>query len=174
MGQPLTTIMPTRFRGGHGGHVTRFLTTGEGKLVGQTTQLPALHADGHEVAIDVTLARAGPRPGASPAEPSIVSVLPAASTTILPERQLQVSRYLAATLRVTAALTEARTPTWRSNGCYPRCAPNWTGTPPRCGSPRTAAVAWGTPGPGPPPRRRRPPSPPRRRTAPSSAARDCL
>jgi len=107
MGQPLTTIMPTRFRGGHGGHVTRFLTTGEGKLVGQTTQLPALHADGHEVAIDVTLARVGPRPGASPAESSIVSVLRDASTTILLERQLQVSRYLAATLRVTAALTEA-------------------------------------------------------------------
>src|SRR3954453_23564246 len=107
MGQPLTTIMPTRFREGHGGHVTRFLTTGEGKLVGQTTQLPALHADGHEVAIDVTLARVGPRPGASPAESSIVSVLRDASTTILLERQLQVSRYLAATLRVTAALTEA-------------------------------------------------------------------
>src|SRR3954464_14894947 len=69
MGQPLTTIMPSRFREGHGGHVTRFLTTGEGKLVGQTTQLPALHADGHEVAIDVPLARVGPRPGASPASP---------------------------------------------------------------------------------------------------------
>jgi sigma-B regulation protein RsbU (phosphoserine phosphatase) len=107
MGQPLTTIMPTRFRAGHGGHVTRFLTTGEGKLVGQTTQLPALHADGHEVAIDVTLARVGPPPAASPAESSIVSVLRDASTTILLERQLQVSRYLAATLRVTAALTEA-------------------------------------------------------------------
>ncbi|TFV68249.1 UNVERIFIED_ORG: PAS domain S-box protein [Bacillus sp. AZ43] len=107
LGKPLTSIMPARFRGGHGGHVTRFLTTGEGELVGQTTQLPALHADGREVTIDVTLARVEPYPGASPEASSVVSVLRDASTTVLLERQLQVSRYLAATLRVTAALTEA-------------------------------------------------------------------
>lgn len=103
VGLPLTAIMPERFRAGHGAHVTRFLTTGEGELVGNTTQLPALHADGHEVAIDVTLARADlPELG-----DAVVAVLRDASTTILLERQLQVSRYLAATLRVTAALTEA-------------------------------------------------------------------
>lgn len=107
LGQPLTSIMPMRFRAGHGGHIARFLTTGEGQLVGQTTQLPALHADGREVAIDVTLGRVEPYPGAPAAESSVVSVLRDASTTILLERQLQVSRYLAATLRVTAALTEA-------------------------------------------------------------------
>jgi sigma-B regulation protein RsbU (phosphoserine phosphatase) len=107
LGQPLTSIMPTRFRTGHGRHISRFLATGEGRLVGQTTQLPALHADGHEVVIDVTLARVEPYPGAPAAECSVVSVLRDASTTILLERQLQVSRYLAATLRVTAALTEA-------------------------------------------------------------------
>jgi PAS domain S-box-containing protein len=107
LGQPLTSIMPMRFRAGHGGHITRFLATGEGQLVGRTTQLPALHADGHEVVIDVTLARVEPGAGASPAESSVVSVLRDASTTMLLERQLQVSRYLAATLRVTAALTEA-------------------------------------------------------------------
>jgi sigma-B regulation protein RsbU (phosphoserine phosphatase) len=107
LGQPLTSIMPIRFRRAHGARMTRFLTTGEGKLAGRTTQLPALHADGHEVVIDVTLARVEPFPGAAPAESSIVSVLRDASTTILLERQLQVSRYLAATLRVTAALTEA-------------------------------------------------------------------
>ncbi|MGY2127522.1 SpoIIE family protein phosphatase [Blastococcus sp. SYSU DS0617] len=107
LGRPLTGVMPQRFRAGHGQHITRFLTTGKGELVGQTTQLPALHATGHEVAIDVTLARVEPFPGAGPEESSIVSVLRDASTTILLERQLQVSRYLAATLRVTAALTEA-------------------------------------------------------------------
>jgi PAS domain S-box-containing protein len=103
VGLPLTAIMPDRFRRGHGAHVTRFLTTGEGELVGNTTQLPALHADGHEVPIDVTLGRADlPEIGGA-----VVAVLRDASTTILLERQLQVSRYLAATLRVTAALTEA-------------------------------------------------------------------
>jgi sigma-B regulation protein RsbU (phosphoserine phosphatase) len=107
VGQPLTSIMPMRFQAGHGGHISRFLATGEGQLVGRTTQLPAMHADGYEVVIDVTLARVEPSPGAAPAESSVVSVLRDASTTILLERQLQVSRYLAATLRVTAALTEA-------------------------------------------------------------------
>jgi sigma-B regulation protein RsbU (phosphoserine phosphatase) len=107
LGRDLTEIMPPRFRNGHGGHITRFLTTGQGELVGNTTQLPAMHVDGHEVSIDVTLARVEPYPGAAPAEASIVGVLRDASTTILLERQLQVSRYLAATMRVTAALTEA-------------------------------------------------------------------
>jgi PAS domain S-box-containing protein len=107
VGRPLTGIMPQRFRAGHHEHIARFLTTGTGELVGQTTQLPALHADGHEVQIDVTLARVEPFPGADAEESSVVSVLRDASTTILLERQLQVSRYLAATLRVTAELTEA-------------------------------------------------------------------
>jgi sigma-B regulation protein RsbU (phosphoserine phosphatase) len=103
VGLPLTAIMPERFRAGHGAHVARFLATGTGELVGNTTQLPAMHADGHEVAIDVTLGRADLHELGD----SIVAVLRDASTTILLERQLQVSRYLAATLRVTAALTEA-------------------------------------------------------------------
>ena len=107
LGRPLTGVMPQRFRARHGDRIRRFLTTGKGELVGQTTQLPALHADGHEVVIDVTLARVEPVPGAAPEDSSVVSVLRDASTTILLERQLQVSRYLAATLRVTAALTEA-------------------------------------------------------------------
>ncbi|RBY95949.1 histidine kinase [Blastococcus sp. TF02-8] len=108
LGRDLAEIMPPRFRTGHGEHITRFLTTGQGELVGNTTQLPAVHVSGHEVSIDVTLARVEPFPGAPAEESSVVGVLRDASTTILLERQLQVSRYLAATLRVTAALTEAR------------------------------------------------------------------
>ncbi|MGY1703812.1 SpoIIE family protein phosphatase [Geodermatophilus sp. SYSU D00697] len=107
LGQPLEVLMPERFRGGHGTDFARFLATGEGELAGRTTQLPALHAGGHEVAIDVTLAMLPPPPGAGPEEAGVVAVLRDASTTILLERQLLVSRYLAATLRVTAALTEA-------------------------------------------------------------------
>jgi serine phosphatase RsbU (regulator of sigma subunit) len=83
LGRPLTDLLPPRvFAGG----------------TDATTQLPARHASGHEVSIDVTLARV---------ESSVVGVLRDASTTVLLERQLQVSRYLAATLRVTEALTEA-------------------------------------------------------------------
>jgi phosphoserine phosphatase RsbU/P len=107
LGRPLEVLMPERFRSGHGTDFARFLATGEGELAGRTTQLPALHASGHEVSVDVTLAMLPPPPGGGPAEAGVVAVLRDASTTILLERQLMVSRYLAATLRVTAALTEA-------------------------------------------------------------------
>jgi PAS domain S-box-containing protein len=111
-GRLLTTIVPERFRAAHSAGFARFLATGVGELVGSTTQVPALHADGSEVLIDLTLARLG-----GPADDSvtgaamvggvIVAVLRDASTAVRLERQLAVGRYLDATLRVTAALTEA-------------------------------------------------------------------
>lgn len=107
LGQSLTVLMPERFRGAHGAGFSRFRVTGQGELVGATTQVPALHAGGREVAIDLTLARLDPAPGSSADAAVVVAVLRDAATTILLERQLQVSRYLAATLRVTAALTQA-------------------------------------------------------------------
>jgi sigma-B regulation protein RsbU (phosphoserine phosphatase) len=107
MGRSLTVLMPERFRGSHGAGFRRFRLTGEGELVGATTQVPALHASGREIPIDLTLARLEPTAGADPDSAVVVAVLRDASTTILLERQLQVSRYLTATLRVTAALTEA-------------------------------------------------------------------
>ncbi|WP_369251780.1 SpoIIE family protein phosphatase [Geodermatophilus amargosae] len=107
VGRSLTVLMPERLRSSHGAGFDRFRRTGVGELVGSTTQVPALHARGHEVPIDLTLSRLDPVPGADPEGAVVVAVLRDASTTVLLERQLQVSRYLAATLRVTAALTEA-------------------------------------------------------------------
>ncbi|MGY1822671.1 SpoIIE family protein phosphatase [Geodermatophilus sp. SYSU D00079] len=107
LGQPLEVLMPERFRGGHAADFARFLATGQGELAGRTTQLPAVHASGHEVAVDVTLAMLPPPDGGGPDQAGVVAVLRDASTTVLLERQLLVGRYLAATLRVTAALTEA-------------------------------------------------------------------
>jgi phosphoserine phosphatase RsbU/P len=107
VGRPLEVLMPERFRGAHSAGFSRFRVTGEGELVGATTQVPALHATGREIPIDLTLARLDPAPGADADSAVVVAVLRDAATTILLERQLQVSRYLAATLRVTAALTEA-------------------------------------------------------------------
>lgn len=106
-GRPLTVLMPERLRNGHGAGFARFRRTGEGKLVGATTQVPALHANGQEVAIDLTLSRLETSAEAGPDGAVVVGVLRDASTTILLERQLEVSRYLTATLRITAALTEA-------------------------------------------------------------------
>ena len=108
LGQPLQVLMPPRFRNGHGEGFSRFRATGQGKLVGATTRVPALHSAGHEVAIDLTLARLAPPSGEETDGALVVGVLRDASTTILLERQFEVSRYLGATLRVTAALTEAR------------------------------------------------------------------
>ena len=92
LGRPLEVLMPQRFRHGHGTDYARFLATGQGELAGRTTQLPALHADGHEVTVDVTLAMVPPAEGAGPAEAGVIAVLRDASTTILLERQLMVSR----------------------------------------------------------------------------------
>ena len=108
IGKPLQVLMPERLRQGHREGFSRFRATGQGKLVGATTQVPALHAAGHEVAVDLTLSRLAPSPERTAHDAFVVGVLRDASTTILLERQFEVSRYLAATLRVTAALTEAR------------------------------------------------------------------
>ena len=105
-GRSLTVLMPERLRRGHGEGFSRYRETGRGELVGATTQVPALHADGHEVPIDLTLSRLAPE-GEDTEGALVVAVLRDASTTILLERQFQVSRYLAAIQRVTAALTEA-------------------------------------------------------------------
>lgn len=107
LGRSLTVLMPERFRGSHGAGFARFRRTGQGELLGSTTQVPALHADGSEIAVGLTLARLDPAPGADTDAAVVVAVLRDAGTTIRLERQLQVSRYLTATLRVTAALTEA-------------------------------------------------------------------
>ncbi|WP_104524261.1 SpoIIE family protein phosphatase [Blastococcus atacamensis] len=107
VGRPLQVLMPERLRRGHTEGFSRYRATGEGKLVGATTQVPALHAAGHEVPIDLTLSRLTPSADDEPGDALVVAVLRDASTTILLERQFEVSRYLAATLRVTAALTEA-------------------------------------------------------------------
>jgi phosphoserine phosphatase RsbU/P len=108
VGRPLRGVLPHRYRAGQDGAGTRPPVVAKGELLGRTTQLAVVHADGHEVVIDVSLDRVAPYPGAPDDEHSLVIVLRDASTTILLERQLQVSRYLAATLRVTAALTEAQ------------------------------------------------------------------
>ena len=107
VGRPLQVLMPERLRVGHGTGFARYAATGRGKLVGVTTQLPALHAAGHEVAIDLTLSRLPDADAPDGEGGLVVGVLRDASTTILLERQFEVSRHLAAIQRVTAALAGA-------------------------------------------------------------------
>ena len=107
VGRPLQVLMPERLRVGHGTGFARYAATGRGKLVGVTTQLLALHAAGHEVAIDLTLSRLPDADGPDVEGGLVVGVLRDASTTILLERQFEVSRHLDAIQRVTAALAGA-------------------------------------------------------------------
>ncbi|MGY1639995.1 PAS domain S-box protein [Geodermatophilus sp. SYSU D00703] len=81
VGRSLTVLVPERLRMRHRAGSARYAATGVGTLVGATTQLPALHAAGHEVAIDLTLARLQ-QEAAVGGDALVVAVLRDASTTI--------------------------------------------------------------------------------------------
>ncbi|MDH5019190.1 PAS domain S-box protein [Halobacterium rubrum] len=54
VGEKLTTIMPERFTADHFDAVDRYLDTGERQLDWNDIELPAEHADGHEVPLSIT------------------------------------------------------------------------------------------------------------------------
>jgi len=54
VGEKLTTIMPDRFAADHFDAVDRYLDTGERQLDWNDIELPAQHADGHEVQLSIT------------------------------------------------------------------------------------------------------------------------
>ncbi|QLC34520.1 PAS domain-containing sensor histidine kinase [Halarchaeum sp. CBA1220] len=54
VGEPLTTIMPERFHDAHHEAIERYLETGERTLDWRDVELPAKHADGHEVQLSIT------------------------------------------------------------------------------------------------------------------------
>jgi phosphoserine phosphatase RsbU/P len=161
-GKSLTVLMPERFRAAHRKGFRSFLATGTGALVGATTQVPALHADGSEVTIELTLAPLDGRPdGATPADEVddgataggvVVAVLRDASTQTRLERQMEVGRYLAATLRVTSALTQAPDADVAFQQLLPTlCAElDWDAAtlwqPDGCGGPLVHSGTWTPPG----------------------------
>ncbi len=58
LGQPLSMIVPEGFRESHRRGFEHHLLTGETRVVGQPVELPALHADGHEIPVELMLSRA--------------------------------------------------------------------------------------------------------------------
>lgn len=98
-GHSLTVLMPPRLRHEHVRGFERFFATHEPRLVGSTVQVPALHADGREVSVDLTLSVLTRR-----GRTLVIGVLRDARPQLQLERQLEVSRYLAATLHVTQTL----------------------------------------------------------------------
>src|SRR5438874_7505058 len=65
VGRTLTgTIIPRRYREAHRRGLTRFIETGEGRLLGRTVELTALHRDGREFPVEISVSptsRSGPR-----------------------------------------------------------------------------------------------------------------
>lgn len=57
VGLPLVTLIPERLRDKHRDAFGRFFKTGEGNLFGTPVVLPALHSNGREVTIELTLSR---------------------------------------------------------------------------------------------------------------------
>jgi PAS domain S-box-containing protein len=55
LGKPLTILMPERLRGAHREGLKSFLTTGEGRLIGRTVELPAMRGDGREFPAELSL-----------------------------------------------------------------------------------------------------------------------
>ncbi len=55
-GQPLTVLMPDRFREAHRGGLARYLATGEAHVVGKTVELAGRTKDGKEFPLELSLA----------------------------------------------------------------------------------------------------------------------
>lgn len=55
--QPLSMLLPERYRAGHGALMHGYASTGEARMMGQGRDLTALHSDGTEVAVEIGLSR---------------------------------------------------------------------------------------------------------------------
>ena len=55
IGQPLTIIMPERDRAAHEAGLARAVRTGKARLAGKAVEMLVLHADGHEIPVDLSL-----------------------------------------------------------------------------------------------------------------------
>jgi sigma-B regulation protein RsbU (phosphoserine phosphatase) len=105
-GRPLTVLVPDHLRTVYSVGFDRLLS-GPALSAPRTTQIPVRHANGSEVTVEITLSRLDDEGGGTVVGGVMVGVLRDVSTSLRLERQLEVARYLNATLRVTAALTEA-------------------------------------------------------------------
>jgi phosphoserine phosphatase RsbU/P len=149
-GRPLTTLVPRDLRDAYEAGFTELLAHGRTGPHGEPRPIAVLHADGSEVPVEITLSWL--------AEDSdlvggvLVGVLRDVSASVRLERQLQVGRYLNATLRVTSALAEAH----EADVAFERLLPtlcaelDWDAAtlwqPESCGGRLTHAGTWTSPG----------------------------
>jgi len=57
VGQPVTMIMPERFRAAHLRGMARHIETGEARVIGRPVELVVVHVEGHEVPVELSLSR---------------------------------------------------------------------------------------------------------------------
>src|SRR4051794_33763696 len=105
-GRPLTVLVPERRREAYAAGFPRLLAADSEGLLGGSTHLPVLRADGSEIAVELTLSRVADA-GTTVPGGAVIGVLRDISTTVRLQRQLEVGRYLNAILRVTSTLTTA-------------------------------------------------------------------
>jgi sigma-B regulation protein RsbU (phosphoserine phosphatase) len=108
-GRPLTVLVPERLQTAYAAGFARLLSEDSELTAGRTAQIPVRHANGSEVTVEITLSRLDDEGDGEGTVVGgvMVGVLRDVSTSLRLERQLEVARYLNATLRVTTALTEA-------------------------------------------------------------------
>jgi PAS domain S-box-containing protein len=114
-GEPMTVLFPARLRAAYEEGFAQLVADAAARPFGHASQVPAQRADGSELTVEITLSRltdadvdAGPGAIGGAAGGGVwVGVIRDVSTSVRLARQLEVGRYLNATLRVTTALTEA-------------------------------------------------------------------
>jgi PAS domain S-box-containing protein len=70
VGQPITLLMPARFRDAHRAGLARYLATGEARVVGRTVELVGQRQDGSEFPVELSLASRS-----TPAGPSFTGII---------------------------------------------------------------------------------------------------
>src|SRR4051794_17877667 len=149
-GRPLTVLVPPDLRDAYEDGFMQLLTHGPAAPRGGPRQIDVVHADGSTVPVEITLSWLDQ--DSELVGGVLVGVLRDVSASVHLERQLQVGRYLDATLRVTAALAAAPDADVAFERLLPTlCAElDWDAAtlwqPESCGGRLTHAGTWTSPG----------------------------
>jgi PAS domain S-box-containing protein len=103
VGKPLTIIVPPRLRPAHEAGFHRFLTTGESRIMGRPIRVPALHRDGVEIDVELTLSELRPGPG----ELLVIAILRDLRERVDLERKVDAQRKIMAQYAAVTVLAEA-------------------------------------------------------------------
>lgn len=101
IGKPLTVLMPERFRAVHSAGFERYLATRIPHLIGRPVRVPALHRDGHEIDVELSISAIVDEHD----QLLFVASLRDLKDRVELERQMVVTRYLQAAASASARIT---------------------------------------------------------------------